>query len=63
MVIVINKEPIKEEKKIVIDPNIVLPPAPQFKRCGADNLNKKPVAININTNSDSKLQNKDKQTI
>ena len=45
-----------EEKKAVIDPNLVLP-APQFKRCGADDLNIHPIALSpeqapiINTNN------------
>jgi hypothetical protein len=34
-----------KEKKISIDPNLVLP-APQLRRCGADNLNIRPVLIN-----------------
>ena len=34
-----------KEKKIHIDPNLVLP-APQFRRCGADNLNIRPVLLN-----------------
>ena len=43
-----NKQPI-EEKTIEIDPNIVLPAPPQFKKCGADNLKIKPVPLNSNT--------------
>ena len=35
----------KEEKKIEIDPNVVIPEAPEFPRCGTDDLNIKPIEI------------------
>ena len=40
-----NIEQSKEEKKIEIDPNVVVPEAPEFPRCGADDLNIKPGVI------------------
>jgi hypothetical protein len=43
-----NKEQSKEEqkeKKIEIDPNIVIPAAPVYYRCGADDLKITPKAI------------------
>ena len=41
----LNPVPVVQEKKIKIDPSKVLP-APQFKMCGADNLNITPHEIN-----------------
>ena len=40
-----NIEQSKEEKKIEIDPNVEIPKAPEFHRCGADDLNIKPIEI------------------
>ena len=52
-----------EEKKAVIDPSLVLP-APEFKRCGADDLhiqpielNPQPVAINNNNILNNNIPN------
>ena len=42
----IENKPI-EEKKIEVNPDMVVP-APQFRKCGADNLNIKPVPLNSN---------------
>ena len=40
-----NTEQTNQEKKIEIDPNTVVYPAPEYKRCGADDLNIKPKPI------------------
>ncbi len=50
----------KEEKKIEIDPNLVIPAAPQYRRCGADDLKIKPLVIphqNIIPNKQEKKDN------
>ncbi len=43
--------PVVQENKIKIDPSKVIP-APQFKKCGADNLNITPHELNHNPNPD-----------
>ena len=40
-----NTEQTNQEKKIEIDPNTVVYPAPEYKRCGTDDLNIKPKPI------------------
>ena len=48
---------IKEEEKIKIDENIVIKPAPEFKRCGADNLEIKPIPLDSNNIIGNHLNN------
>ena len=45
-----NIEQSKEEKKIEIDPNVIIPEAHEFPRCGADDLKIKPLVISPENN-------------
>ena len=42
-----NTKKENQEKKIEIEPDIIIPPAPVFHRCGADDLNIKPIPVSV----------------
>ena len=52
-----KQEAVIKEKKVVLDPNIALPPPPQLRKCGFDSLHTNPLVINAIPVNNNNLNN------